>query len=410
MKTAVLESTPHPFAALYGQWLAHAARRFAALRAPRAPIEPRAFNAVRRLAIAAMRQRRQLVRALFGDPSLSVLLWTAEAAWERGDTATAGTLSAELAHRVALALAHAGALPSTGVALEAPPSQLWTLTLGARLRLVQPARRAVYHPHRVEFDFHAGATVSIPLDSLQANEGAQGHVEIDKPFHRVRDGMFLALADDNPLAELETHPDKPDNFLTLGQRPPRAWVDGIGKALDLVGEAHPALRAEMAVAIRQFIPVGFDEQRHLSASYREAVGSIYLTLHPRTLTMAEALVHEFQHNKLNIVSHLDPLLLNPPSARYRSPVRPDPRPLMGVLLAAHAFVPVAAMLLRLLERGAHGEARADLVRHLRRVVERNEEACGILAAHAEPTQAGAALLERLQALHEDTRERAARLT
>jgi HEXXH motif-containing protein len=143
--------------------------------------------------------------------------------------------------------------------------------------------------------------------------------------------------------------------------------------------------------VQQVVPVGFYADRHLSASYREAIGTLYLSLHPDTMTMTEALVHELQHGKLNTLFELDPVLENADEAGHRSPVRPDPRPLRGVLLAVHAFVPVA----RLYERmSAAGDARARETR-LREIVRGNHEGTEVLRASARATPVGAALLEEL---------------
>src|SRR6185503_4671918 len=89
----------------------------------------------------------------------------------------------------------------------------------------------------------------------------------------------------------------------------------------------------------------------LSASYQEAIGTIYMTLHPSLMTMAEAVIHEFSHNKINALFELDDVLENAWAPLYTSPVRPDPRPLHGVLLAVHAFLPVARLYERMIEQG-----------------------------------------------------------
>ena len=46
--------------------------------------------------------------------------------------------------------------------------------------------------------------------------------------------------------------------------------------------------ARWASTSRQVVPVGFFPDRHLSASYREAIGTLYLSLHPSPMTMVEA--------------------------------------------------------------------------------------------------------------------------
>ncbi|MFY0530800.1 aKG-HExxH-type peptide beta-hydroxylase [Nannocystis pusilla] len=143
------------------------------------------------------------------------------------------------------------------------------------------------------------------------------------------------------------------------------------------------MRAELDVGLALVVPVGHDRERHLSASYQEAIGTVYLSLHPSALTLAEALIHEFSHNKLHALLEQGPLLENAWSPLYASPVRPDPRPLHGVLLAAHAFLPVAAMLESMLSSGT-----AEVEGRLRQVARGNHEAVETLRQHARPTALG----------------------
>jgi hypothetical protein len=211
------------------------------------------------------------------------------------------------------------------------------------------------------------------------------------PFHAVDGDIVLALADNNPLAMVEAHPDKQGNAVDLGGRPPEEWVAALRASLDLVAEHLPDLRREMALYVQSIVPVGYDAERHLSASYREAIGTLYMTLHPSPMTMVEALVHEFSHNKLNALFELDDVLENAFTPLVRSPVRPDPRPLQGVLLAVHAFVPVARLYEKML---AAGDPRASPERFAQ-VVRINREGTEVLRAHARPTPAGQGLLEEL---------------
>jgi HEXXH motif-containing protein len=213
----------------------------------------------------------------------------------------------------------------------------------------------------------------------------------EPPFHVVDRDTVFALADNNPLASFEAHPDKQGNAVDLGGHPVGEWVDALRAAFALVEEHLPDLRAEMAHYVQTIVPVGFFEDKHLSASYREAIGTLYLSLHPHPMTMVEALIHEFQHNKLNALLELDDVLDNAHEPLYRSPVRPDPRPLHGVLLAVHAFVPVARLYERMIERG---DARAG-DRRFRDIVGINREAAGVLRQHARATPVGAGLLAEL---------------
>lgn len=244
-----------------------------------------------------------------------------------------------------------------------------------------------------------GADAAVDRDAiatlaLRATRGA--------PFdddHRLG-GFGLATVDRNPLRHLEAHPDKSGNALDWGGRPAATWATALTDALAAIAAALPTLHAELAVTLRRVVPVGFDDERHLSCSFREAPGLIYLSLHPDPLTLAEAIVHETQHGKLNLLSWLDPILTNPAVERVASPARPDLRPVMGVLLAAHAFVPVAALHHRLAALD-HPLARTpQFARRRAHVLAGNAAALATLADHAHPTATGAPVLAAIAALHE----------
>jgi hypothetical protein len=235
---------------------------------------------------------------------------------------------------------------------------------------------------------HLGAIAPVALRRVPAR--VVSPVASREGYHVVEDDILFALVDNNPLAMHEAHPDKEGNAIDLGGRPMQEWLDSLRAALALVGEHMPDLRGELGVYVQQIVPVGYFPDKHLSASYREAIGTLYLSLHPNRMTMVEALVHELQHNKLNALIESDDVLENAHEPLYASPVRPDPRPLHGVLLAVHAFVPVARLYERAIEAGATG-----LDARFREVVRINREGTEVLLAHARPTPVGTGLLSEL---------------
>lgn len=214
---------------------------------------------------------------------------------------------------------------------------------------------------------------------------------------------MLSTFDDNPLASVEAHPDKSGNAPSLGERSMDEWRRSMESALSIVERHLPATRAEMELTVQRIVPVGYDAERHLSASYREAIGTLYVSLHPDPMTMAEALVHEHQHTKLNAALAADEILVDALEPRFVSPVRPDLRPLLGILLAVHAFVPLAELWSRMLDANdplactPRGRAR------FRDVVRGNREGLDVILANAKQTAVGSVLLDELgrhQARHE----------
>jgi HEXXH motif-containing protein len=267
------------------------------------------------------------------------------------------------------------ALPDRGIARFAPEARgLVANTAGAEIRLADGSERR--------------------LDALP----------FEATLHPIPGTTAqLALHDANPLAMHEDHPDKRGNAIDLGGRSVDAWTRALADAIELVRVALPSVHAELALVLRRIVPVGFEPERHLSASYREAPGLVYLTLHPSVLTLAEAIVHETQHGKLNVLSFFDPALRNGRTTWTSSPVRPDLRPLSGVLLAVHAFVPVAALHLRLAELD-HPIARTPEF-HARRaqVLDGNARGLALVRSLGEPTPIGRELLAALDAVNVATR-------
>lgn len=254
-----------------------------------------------------------------------------------------------------------------------------------------PARAMIVSGRDVELGLAGGARAAWPIDGQAIAAPSLHRCHADLP------ALFFSTTDTNPLAMDEAHPDKHGNAVDLGGRHADEWISAIRDALEVVRIALPAWWEELPLSLERLVPVGYEAEKHLSASYEEAPGLAYISLHPDVLTMAEAIVHETQHGKLNVLRWLDPVLLNGLSTWTKSPVRPDMRPLMGVLMAAHAFVPIAVMHARLCEVG-HPIARTHRFEERRReVLASNAEALAVVREKAEPTEPGRRLIEDLAA-------------
>jgi HEXXH motif-containing protein len=79
-------------------------------------------------------------------------------------------------------------------------------------------------------------------------------------------------------------------------------------------------------------------------------------------------------------------------------VRPDPRPLWGILLAVHAFLPVAELYRRMRDAGHPLAAYPDFDRRMSELDLKNHEGMEMLRAHARFTPPGVALFGDLEAL------------
>jgi len=259
-----------------------------------------------------------------------------------------------------------------------------------------PARRVIEIPPETEAaEFNNGAIVLVGAAG-QRREISLARAHEPSSFWPITDTLVLAGVDNNPLAMSEAHPDKFGNRLDLGGRPASEWTRTLADGLALIQSYMPELRAEIDLYLHQIVPVGYDAHTHLSASYQEVIGTVYMTLHPQPMTMVEATIHEFQHNKLHAQLELDPLLHNAFHPLYSSPVRPDPRPLQGLLLAVHAFQPVARLYQLMRAAGHEGTSQPDFERRYAQIIKGNHEGATVLLEHGQPTAIGQGLLDEIR--------------
>lgn len=180
-------------------------------------------------------------------------------------------------------------------------------------------------------------------------------------------------------------------------------VEAAGKCLseasDLLDRLWPEYRQELAWHVRLLVVAGGDSL--ISASLAAAHGAVFVneSLATGSLSLFESLLHEGSHHVLSARMTLDPMLTNPEDLAM-SPLRPDPRPLRGILHAV--FVTI---------RIAHGFARlrdADLsdkwTRHAERrlaVYDRQiTSGLAILRLHGRFTPVGESLVDSLATRHE----------
>jgi HEXXH motif-containing protein len=289
--------------------------------------------------------------------------------------------------------------------------RLASLAIGGEIIPPEAATGLVFSATGVAAVARGAEIAHLPVDSdgMRAACATPGGFRFEHRYHELGGVTHFATLDHNPIAAFETHPDKSGNPVDLGGRPEEEWIGVLDAAFALVETFLPQTFAEMRMMLHEVIPVGYDEMRHLSASYREAIGVMYLTLHPHLMTMAEAVVHEFQHNKFNVAADSAEYLENAFHPLYKSPVRPDPRPLWGILLAVHAFLPVAELYRRMRDAGHALAARPDFEPRMSELDLKNHEGMEMLRAHARFTVSGVALFGDLEALEQrHLAERAAR--
>ena len=393
---------PRAFRSAYAHYLANCCHEFMALGTDLPPALRGAHERVADLVRRALSVDEGRLLHCFASPSVGTPLRCLRL---RDDLpqfrARIDDAGASLIPHLLLEMALGGLLgDSDNVAWEHGAPRLASLALGGEIAPPDGATGLVFSATSVSA-IAAGARIAqLPLDAegMRAALARAEGFRFERRCHEIGDVTLFALIDHNPIAAFETHPDKSGNPVDLGGRPEAEWVDSLEMAFGLVETFLPQTFAEMRMMLHAVIPVGYDETRHLSASYREGIGTMYLTLHPHVMTMAEAVVHEFQHNKFNVAADSAQYVENAFHPLYKSPIRPDPRPLWGILLAVHAFLPVAELYRRMRDAGHPLAARPDFETRMSEIDLKNHEGMEMLRAHARFTDAGVALFGDLETL------------
>ncbi len=392
--------------AAYARYLADCCRRFLALEpllpSPARPLQRR----VAEIVAGALVADRKRMSACFASPAVSTPLQCSALLEQLPafHTRIAAAVAA-IAPHLLLEMALRGLLPEgesiVCAAWSDGPPHLASRALGGEVIAPEGTSALRFSPSHLTA-LHGGAELArLPLDHEAVGRalasGSHGF-RLERCYWKVGGVTQLATVDHNPIAEFEEHPEKAGNHVDLGGRTATDWVRMLEDSFALVESFLPGEYAEMRTMLHEAVPVGYDDHRHLSASYREAVGTIYLTLHPSVMIMTEAVIHEFQHNKFNVAAYGTDFLINAFEPRYKSPVRPDLRPLWGIMLAVHAFLPVAELYRRMRDAEHPLAAHPDFERRMSEIDLKNHEGMEMLRAHAEFTPPGRQLFEDLESL------------
>jgi HEXXH motif-containing protein len=150
----------------------------------------------------------------------------------------------------------------------------------------------------------------------------------------------------------------------------RRFAEVLSTAMENIARFDPELYAEMNDFLRIIVPLKNSANKgSVSSSYQNLRGAFCLSHSEDVLLQEETLIHEFCHQKMNLVAELDPMLEPGQGAQvFFSPLRPDARRLRGLLLGAHAFINVNRYLLTVRSREELSAKEDDAV--LRNVARR----------------------------------------
>lgn len=263
-------------------------------------------------------------------------------------------------------------------------------------------------------------TLMLPALGRALVPGTHATVTVSGP------GRATIAAADRTIAICNPHADAPGwqalRMLTLGDRPlllddldpyrsydpyplldrlgagdVAHWQDTLDKAWRLLTEYHPGYAATLHDGLRSLVPIGQRaDDRNVSATSGDAFGAVAASIPPDGVTLAVALMHEFQHAKLCAITHLEPLVDPHAGHFFYAPWRPDPRPADALLHGIFAHMAVADFW-RVHRRVASGQERLLANVEFARWLRQTHHAARLLDGHDALTAAGRQLLSQVTA-------------
>jgi HEXXH motif-containing protein len=139
------------------------------------------------------------------------------------------------------------------------------------------------------------------------------------------------------------------------------WRRRLQSAWELLVRHHEWAAGPVVEGVSVIVPL-VPQSDLDSATSPAAFGAIATSLPPSSVSLAETLIHEFQHTKLSGLMDMLPLI-EPSGERGYAPWREDPRPLAGLLQGVYAFAGIVDFwdVQRHVETGPDGILRANVL-------------------------------------------------
>jgi len=172
----------------------------------------------------------------------------------------------------------------------------------------------------------------------------------------------------------------------------------LSEGLDLVRQALPELHGEIEAIIHQIVIVGSNPESKYQVdggSHFQLWGALFLNghFHPDRIAVAEVLAHESAHSLLFSFCTDEALTNNDEEMTYKSPLRPDPRPMDGIY---HATFVSARMHWAMTELAKFGGLTADERARALKCAEEDRlnflSGYSVVEQHGDLTETGATLM------------------
>jgi uncharacterized protein len=167
---------------------------------------------------------------------------------------------------------------------------------------------------------------------VRTKPGSSGWREL----RRAQAGSLDAVIDDLDPFRMPAADGAPTDRLTANQA--AEFSHSLRSAWPVLSSVRAA---EVSAIVRVIVPWRPPESGHVSISSPQVFGTVAMSRQPDRYSCAETLVHETQHLKLCAVLDLVSLTRPDDGQRYYAPWRPDPRPAIGLLQGAYAYLGVS---------------------------------------------------------------------
>ncbi len=171
-----------------------------------------------------------------------------------------------------------------------------------------------------------------------------GNFLIDQGQALEGTNILITLDFQNPNIHNQLHPDHIKNNITpsFWMKTQDEWHILFNKSFSILEKVSPGFMSEINNVIHKIIPFDVSSWVHNSGSFSDAIGHLLMS-YPEDmdlpeLALLEAILHEYNHNKLYIIMQTETLIQNDYKQIYYSPYRPDARHIHWIYLGLHALV------------------------------------------------------------------------
>lgn len=186
----------------------------------------------------------------------------------------------------------------------------------------------------------------------------------------------------------------------------KEWLNLYAQVFEKIREIHPWFYTELTSVLQKVVPIGISRDCHNSGSFSDCIGHIYMSypignIEP-VIAVLEAVIHEYNHNKLHIIMMSDPLILNSGEEIYYSPYRPDARHLYGIYAWLHALSAVLYVIFTWIQEGTLTSPSKDLILKSLLYFMKDEASVRVLEKYGKFSPLGQELLNEMKAVHKHT--------